>query len=139
MAKWKKLDSNITSYFNSDTLNNTSTTNTSGGEVELSAGQTSGQVTSITFDATKTVGFNLLTFTTVIPSGSDIKFQIATNNDNSTWNYIGPDGTNSSFYSSPSSIPLVYSSGRYFRYQANLSTTNSTIPIINDVTLTYSP
>jgi TRAP-type mannitol/chloroaromatic compound transport system substrate-binding protein len=125
--------------FNSDTLTNISVTNTSGGEVQLAPGQTSGSVVSTTFDAGSSVGFNYLNFTDTTPTGTSVQFQIASNNDNSTWNYVGPDGTNTTFYTSPGAIPLSAINGRYIRYQVNLTGSGGSTPVIDDVTLTYSP
>lgn len=125
--------------FNGDTLNNTVVTGTGGGEVQLAGGQTSGTITSSTFDAGSSVGFNYLDFSDNLPSGTNLEFQIASNNDNATWNYVGPDGTSSSYYTSPGMIPLSSVSGRYFRYQASFSTTNASTPVLDSVNLTYSP
>ena len=125
--------------FGGDSLSNTTVTNVSGGEVQLTPGQSTGTITSSTFDAGSNVGFNSLGFTTSLPSGTSVKFQIASNSDNSTWNYVGPDGTNSNYFTSPGAIDLKSVSGRYVRYQATLDTTNANTPVINDVTITYSP
>ncbi|MFI5271317.1 MAG: hypothetical protein ACHQT9_04730, partial [Candidatus Saccharimonadales bacterium] len=112
--------------------------NVSGGEAELTPGQTTGTVTSESFNAGTNVGFNHLDFNTSLPSGTNVQLQIATNNDNSSWNYVGPDGTSSTFYTSPGAIPHSAISGRYFRYQATLSTSNSSVPSLNDVTVSYT-
>lgn len=125
--------------FSADSLTNTTVTNLSGGEVELTPGQSSGTVESSTFDATKAVGFNFLSFTDNVPAGTNVQFQIATNNDNATWNFVGPDGTGSSFYTAPGAISLSAVSGRYIRYLASFSTTNASTPVLDDITLTYSP
>jgi type II secretory pathway pseudopilin PulG len=141
LTRWQNASSwtqTTNSDFSSDNLVNVTVTNFFGGEAQLSNGQTSGTLTSSTFDAGSNVGFSSLLFNSSNPTGSDLKIQIATNNDNSTWNYVGPDGTNSSFYSSSGVIPLNQVSGRYFRYIATLTTTNSTYPSLNDITLTYS-
>ncbi len=100
----------------------------------------SGTYTSPTFDAGASAGFNYFSFTTTQPTGTSITFQIATNNDNATWNYVGPDGTAFSQYSSPDTIPISKTGNRYFRYTASLNTTSKSVtPAILDVTLTYSP
>jgi Tfp pilus assembly protein PilV len=125
--------------FTGDTLSNTTITNVSGGEVQLSTGQSNGTLTSTSFDAGSSVGLNYLSFNGSTPPGTTLKFQIASNNDNATWNYVGPDGTSATYFVSPETIPLSDVSGRYFRYQASLSTTSANTPVINDVTLTYSP
>jgi hypothetical protein len=107
--------------------------------VQLTSGQASGTLESSTFDAGAAVSANELDFTTVTPTGTSVEFQIASNTDNSTWNYVGPDGTSATYYTSAGAVPLAAESGRYFRYKATLTGTSSTTPIIDDVTLTYSP
>jgi len=58
-------------------------------------------------------------------TGADsLKFQLAANNDNLSWNYIGPDGTSNSFYTSSSAISSLLNNNRYFRYKVFLSTLN---------------
>jgi hypothetical protein len=125
--------------FTGDTLTNTTVTNVSGGEVQLTGGQTSGTVESSSFDAGAAVGFNYLSFTDSVPTGTNIEFQVASNNDNSTWNFVGPDGTSATYFTSPGAIPLSDVSGRYIRYQATLTTTNASLPVLDDITVTYSP
>ncbi len=68
-----------------------------------------------------------------------VKFQIATNNDNATWNFIGPDGTSGTYYTtSGSSIGSANNNNRYVRYRAFLSTTNNTQnPTITSVGVNY--
>lgn len=71
---------------------------------------------------------------------NSVKFQIATNNDNSTWNFVGPDGTSGTYYTvSNSSISPAHNNDRYFRYKAYLST-ESTIstPNISDVSFSFT-
>lgn len=125
--------------FSGNTLTNTSVTNTSGGEVQLSTGQTSGSLESSSFDAGSTVGFNYLSFTATQPAGTSIEFQVASNNDNATWSYVGPDGTSSSYFTAPGAIPLNNVSGRYIRYKATFTGAGSNTPVLDDVTITYSP
>ena len=99
-----------------------------------------GTYESATFDAGSTVGFNALSFTVTAPSGTSFYFQIATNTNNATWNYVGPDGTNGTQYTSGGAIPINASSGRYLRFKAWLNTVDNTkSPIISDVTVNYSP
>jgi len=52
-----------------------------------------------------------------------LEFQVAANNDNATWNFVGPDGTNATYFSSgTSSLPAALAGKRYFRYEAFMST-----------------
>ena len=69
-----------------------------------------------------------------------VKFQIASNDDNSTWNFIGPDGTGATYYTATeNSIGAEHSDNRYFRYKIYLSTEDAGVtPIITDVTLQFT-
>ncbi|MEI6532827.1 MAG: hypothetical protein WCO06_03240 [Candidatus Roizmanbacteria bacterium] len=105
----------------------------------ISSGANFGTFTSSTFDANSTVGFNRIQWNATNTSNTSSTFQIATNSDNSTWNFVGPDGTTQTFFSSGGAIPLNSVSGRYFRYRVNLSSSNTDIPTLNDVIINYSP
>lgn len=66
-----------------------------------------------------------------------VEFQIAANNDNATWNFVGPDGTSGSYYSASSTVAI--SGERYVRYEVFLSTEDpTTSPYVNDVTIGFS-
>ena len=133
----------IQADFASGVATNTTVTNNSGGEVELAAGapsyQTSGTFESSTFNAGANASFNYLTFTISQPAGTNLNFQIAVNNDNATWNYIGPDGTNSTYFTSAASIPLSAASAHYLRYKAFLTGDGTVTPVLSDITFNYSP
>jgi len=100
-----------------------------------------GYLDSSTFDT----GSNATTYTTLNwqPTSQDpaatVKFQIATNNDNTTWNFIGPDGTSGTYYTTPGgSIGSTNNNNRYIRYRAYLSTTDNTKnPTITSVGINY--
>ncbi len=72
-------------------------------------------------------------------SGS-IKFQIASNNDQATWSFVGPDGTAATYYTSPSSsVALAHAGNRYLRYTAYLSTQDSSsTPTLDDIAIEFS-
>jgi prepilin-type N-terminal cleavage/methylation domain-containing protein len=101
----------------------------------------SGSLISSTFDT----GSTATTYTTLNwqPTSQDpadtVKFQIATNNDNSTWNFLGPDGTNATYYTTPNtSINTITATQRYIRYEAFLSTTNTAKnPTVTSVGINY--
>jgi Tfp pilus assembly protein PilE len=104
----------------------------------------SGTLTSSTIDLGDPSIFQQLTW---FPSGqpigigtSPVKFQIATNLDNTTWNFLGPDGTNSTYYtSSVSDIATIHDNDRYLRYKLFFSTTDTTkTPSISDIGITYT-
>ena len=69
-----------------------------------------------------------------------IKMQIATNNDNATWNFKGPDGTDASYYLVPNTaINSIHNNQRYIRYKIFLSTENTAFtPIISDITCNFT-
>ncbi len=73
---------------------------------------------------------------------TSVRWQIATGNDpaTTTWNWLGPDGTSGTYYSSPgATISSANSPARYLRYRVYLSTADSlSTPNISDVSVTYS-
>ncbi|GIW65992.1 MAG: hypothetical protein KatS3mg094_511 [Candidatus Parcubacteria bacterium] len=71
---------------------------------------------------------------------TEVKFQIAVNNDNNTWNFIGPDGTNNSFFtSSPSNLTIIPINQKYLRYKIYLKTSDeNNTPSINRVNIKFS-
>jgi hypothetical protein len=71
---------------------------------------------------------------------SSTRFQIATNNDNSTWNFVGPDGTSGTYYSgNGGTISSVHNNMRYIRYKAYLQTANTAYtPNVSNVSITFT-
>ncbi len=138
-ANW----SDTTKYWSDSGGINTTTTplairlSSSGGHTLVN----SGYLDSSTFDT----GSNGTNYTTLNwqPSSQDpadtVEFQVATNNDNATWNFIGPDGTSGTYYTTPGgSISSTNDNNRYVRYRVYLSTTNNTKnPTITSVGVNY--
>ena len=83
-------------------------------------------------------GFNISWMATTTANTS-IKFQIATNNDNSTWNFIGPDGTANTYYDvSGSAVSSANNSSSYLKYKAYLSSSDGlSTPQLSSVSITY--
>ncbi|MDY6916368.1 MAG: hypothetical protein SVP26_00220 [Chloroflexota bacterium] len=73
-------------------------------------------------------------------SGTQMKFQIATNDDNATWDFKGPDGTAGTYYTvSGGDLWAGHDGDRYVRYKAFLSTTQpGNTPVLNKVGVTYT-
>lgn len=69
-----------------------------------------------------------------------VRLQIATNNDRSTWIFLGPDGTEGSYYTTADrNINSSHNGDRYLRYKVFLSTENvSWSPIVSDVSFTFT-
>ncbi len=111
-----------------------------------------GTIESATFDAGYNTAFNRLSATTTVPASTTLQYQFASANAVSgsctgvPFNYLGPDGTGGSYYPATGSAlfignPGTYANpGRCFRYKAFLSTTDfNTTPVLQDVTINYSP
>lgn len=69
-----------------------------------------------------------------------VRFQIASNTDGVTWNYVGPDGTAATYYTATTStISSVHTNDRYIRYKVFLSTTDtSKTPVVQNISITYT-
>jgi len=103
-------------------------------------GSETGTYISTTFNTTLSVGFNRILWTESSTANTTIKFQVATNNDNNTWNFVGPDGTPSTYFVGSSGIiPLGIVAGQYLKYKIYFSSNTNDIPIVYDVTINYSP
>jgi hypothetical protein len=74
-------------------------------------------------------------------TGADnVRLQIATNNDNATWDFLGPDGTASTYYDKNNlNINSLHNNDRYLKYKIYLQTASSTYtPNISEVNFTFS-
>jgi hypothetical protein len=104
----------------------------------------SGSLISSTFDLGSGVNFQQILWqpqSQPSKTGQDsVKFQIATNNDKETWNFLGPDGTADTFYILTSNgINPVHNNDRYLRYKVFLSTADTKYsPSVSDVQLTFT-
>ncbi len=131
-------------YFSSNNINVSNPV----GEVKLTGAfgsyNASGNLVSSTFDASSTSIFRQLSWLPAsqpAAAGTDsVKMQIATNNDATTWNFLGPDGSAGTYYTSPiSNISSAHDNTRFLRYKLFLSTASSTFtPNISDISVTYS-
>lgn len=101
--------------------------------------QASGTFESSSITLGPSLGFNYLTFSITEPASTNIQFQVAANNDNTTWNYVGPDGTAGTFFTAAGGIPMQAAAGQYFRYRASFTGPGTSTPTLSDVTINYSP
>ena len=69
-----------------------------------------------------------------------VRFQVASNNDNATWNYLGPDGTASTYYTvSDTAIHANHNNNQYIRYKLFLATDDpSQTPVVSQVSIIHS-
>ncbi len=88
----------------------------------------SGNIT-LDYNASSNVNWTSLAATDSLPAGTNVTIQARSSANNSTW---------SSWYTSANVSQLP--SGQYIQIQAALSSTNSTVtPLLNSLTLVYSP
>jgi len=103
-----------------------------------------GYLISSTFDTGTTSSFYNLTWQPQsqppATGATPVRFQIASNNDNSTWNYTGPDGTTATYYtSSNQTVSSDHNGHRYVRYKVFLHTDDSAVtPTLSEFALTFS-
>lgn len=75
----------------------------------------------------------------IAPQGTSVKFQVAANNDNSVWNYLGSDGTASTYYTATGTINAAHANKRYLRYKVFLETQDKNItPEFKSVSFTFT-
>ncbi len=105
---------------------------------------TEGVLTSSTFDTGSSSNFYDLTFIPTdqppLAGQNSVKFQLATNDDQATWDYLGPDGTPWTYYTATNTnISGAASGHRYLRYKAYLSTASATTtPDLSEVAFTFT-
>lgn len=105
---------------------------------------TNGYITSSSFDIGSNSNFKQIIWspgTEPIETGEEsVKVQIATNTDNTTWNFLGPDGTSDSYYTyQDQNINIIHNGDRYVRYRLYLSTADLLFtPNISDISITYA-
>jgi hypothetical protein len=103
----------------------------------------SGNLVSGVRDANPAAGFSprwlTLSWTATTPANTTVQFQAAaSNNVNGPFNFVGPDGTASTFFTSSGALLSQFNGFRYLKYEALLSTTNSSVtPTVNDVTACF--
>ena len=87
------------------------------------------------------VTFSTIRWTASVPANSALKFQIATNKDNATWNFVGPDGASGSYYTlSGTAIHPSHNGDRFFKYKVymdSLTTNPLDSPVVSDLSIDY--
>jgi len=87
-----------------------------------------------------TVTWTTLSWNAATPAGTAVKFQIAgSNSSTGPFNFVGPDNTAATFFTTSGASLAQFNGLRYLKYQAFLTSSNSSsTPILNDVTVCYS-
>lgn len=136
-------DMSITNKYSSDDGGVDTTTLPTGLRLKIVSGAytNSGTLVSSTYDTgTASTTFSTLAWNPQSQSAStSVQFQLAANNDNATWDFVGPDGTSATYYTVPgTTISSTLAYKRYVRYKAFLqSSSTSTTPVISNVTINY--
>lgn len=105
--------------------------------------RSNGWLESSTYDTGSVSNFYSLTWLPLyqpLETGEDsVQFQVAANNDNTTWNFVGYDNTASTYYTA-SNFDLSNVNGkRYVRIRTYLSTIDTAYtPSISDIGFTYT-
>jgi len=105
---------------------------------------TSGDLISSVKDSnpavSSTPNWTTLSWTASTPANTTVKFQAAGSSSASgPFNFVGPDGTASTFFTTNGASLSQFNGNRYLKYRAYLSTTNSSAtPTLNDVTACFS-
>ena len=136
---------NLTRYFSSD---GNIETNSPAGDLKLKyilgQYQTDGTLTSSSFDTGGVSNFQEIVWSpqdqATSTGATAVRFQIATNDDGGTWNYVGPDGTAATYFTTANrTINAAQSGKRYLRYKLYLHTDDvARTPNISDIAFTFT-
>ncbi|MFA6908817.1 MAG: carboxypeptidase-like regulatory domain-containing protein [Patescibacteria group bacterium] len=111
---------------------------------EFTAYQSTGSLISSSYDTGSQSEFSLLTWapsSQQLETGSEsVRLQIATNDDGTTWDFVGPDGTSATYFTvSGAQLPQALSGHRYVKYKVYLSTVDTFYtPTLSDIALVYT-
>lgn len=100
----------------------------------------SGTLDSSLKDANPSAGYtpvwNALNWTDSLPTNTDAQFQVAASDAAiGPFNFVGPDGTAASYFTSTGASLSQFNGKRYLKYRAVLSSSvNTATPTLNDVT-----
>lgn len=97
-----------------------------------------GEYISSVLDTGVISAFNRIYWEANEPANTDVLFQTAVNNDNLTWNFVGPDGTGGTYFEANAGFPLDNCLGRYLKYKAILTGDGDTTPLVDKVIINYS-
>ncbi len=104
---------------------------------------TSGTFVSSTKDANPapaaTPSWSNISWTASVPAGTSLQFQAAAStNPGGPFNFVGPDGTAASFFSSGDSLS-GFNGKRYLKYKATLGSSDpAATPVISDVSVCFN-
>jgi uncharacterized repeat protein (TIGR01451 family) len=121
----------------------TSGTSDAGFQTYVGSGSTgynsAGDLISSVKDGGTSPTWTTVSWTGSTPTSTALKFQAAASSSSGgPFNFVGPDGTTGTYYTSGASLDR-FSGSRYLKYRAFLSTTNSSsTPTLSDATVCYT-
>ena len=104
----------------------------------------SGTLTSAVKDNNPAVGnfphWSQITWTATVPANTSLRFQVAgSNNPAGPFNFVGPDGTAATFYTTSPGSLFQFNTLRYLKYKAFFASTDPAVSAtLNDVSLCFS-
>jgi hypothetical protein len=86
------------------------------------------------------VTWSTLSWNAATPAGTAVKFQIAASNSASgPFNFVGPNGTAATFFTTSGASLAQFNGLRYLKYQGFLTSSSSSVtPTLTDVTVCFS-
>lgn len=86
------------------------------------------------------VNWGTFSWTTTAPANTSVRFQIAASNvATGPFNFVGPDGTASTFFTASVASLSQFRGFRYLKYKSYLATTDASVtPALNDVTTCFA-
>ncbi|MFY9824345.1 MAG: carboxypeptidase regulatory-like domain-containing protein, partial [Thermoanaerobaculia bacterium] len=87
-----------------------------------------------------TTQWTTLSWTASTPANTSLKFQVAgSNSPSGPFNFVGPDTTAATFFTTSGASLSQFNGFRYLQYKAFFATTDSTMtPTLNDVTVCFN-
>jgi uncharacterized repeat protein (TIGR01451 family) len=115
-----------------------------GFKVYMKTGFSSGDLISSVKDSNPPAGvtpiWTTLSWTATTPTNTMLRFQVAASNSpDGPFDFVGPDGTAATFYTTSGGALSQFNGNRYLKYRGYLSTTDSTVtPTLSDVTICFT-
>jgi predicted GH43/DUF377 family glycosyl hydrolase len=87
------------------------------------------------------VAWGTLSWDAEAPMGTTVRFQVATNQGGTIWRFVGPDGTDGTYFTNPGQGIHWFQSGKVLRVRAYMTTDDMErfIPVLRSITVTYGP
>lgn len=87
-----------------------------------------------------TPNWTTLSWNATVPANTNLQFQVAASNDAAgVFNFVGPDSTAGTFFTTSGASLSQFNGFRYLKYKAFLTTSNGAVtPTVNDVTVCFN-